>query len=65
MANQPQAGKSLDPAVVAAMAKAAAQQQKHQAPHHAAAPSQLSRLIAAAIWLAFFASLVAVFATNR
>ena len=63
MANQPQAGKSLDPAVIAGMAKAA--QQKHQAPHHAAPPSHLSKLIAIGIWLAFIGSMVAVFYTNR
>ena len=64
MANQPQAGKSLDPAVIAGMARAA-QQQRQQAPHHAAPPSHLNRVIAAGIWLAFIGSMVAVFYTNR
>ena len=64
MANQPQAGKSLDPAVIAGMAKAA-QQQQHHVPHHAAPPSHLSTLIVIGVWLAFFGSMVAVFYTNR
>lgn len=61
---QPPAGKSLDPAVIAGMAKAA-QQQRQLGPHHAAPPSQLSKLMAVGIWLAFIGSLVAVFYTNR
>ena len=64
MSLKPTVAKALDPAVIAGTVRAA-QQQRQQHPHLAAQPSHLSRILAIGIWVAFLASLVAVFTTNR
>ena len=58
MSLKPTVAKALDPGVIAGAAKAA--QQQH-GPHHAAPPSHLNRMLTLGIWLAFAASMVAVF----
>ena len=64
MSEKSSAGKALDPAIIAGMAKAA-QQQRQQGLHPAAAPSHLSKMLAAGIWVSFIGSMVAVFYFNR
>ena len=59
MGMKPTVARALDPAVIAGTVRAA--QQRQQGPHHAPAPSHLSRMVAIGIWLAAIASLVAVF----
>ena len=60
MGMKPTIARALDPAVIAGTVRAA-QQQRQQGPHHAAAPSHLSRMAALGIWLAAIVSMVAVF----